>query len=175
MGSSPNSSSTVEIGRVSKPHGVRGEVKVRLHWPSSDVLLNVTEVELLRPKTAPLSFTIESARTANQYVLVKFAGIEDRDAALTLNGSTVRIDREALPALEPGEYYLFELIGASVVAPQGDVGTVEDVRTDPSVDTLVIRRTDGKLVEQPLGEQWVDEVDLAARCIRLAGLDGIIE
>jgi hypothetical protein len=46
---------------------------------------------------------------------------------------------------------------------------------DPSVDTAVIRTPDGRSVEQPLVEAWLDEVDLEARVVRLSSRDGLVD
>jgi ribosomal 30S subunit maturation factor RimM len=86
----------------------------------------------------------------------------------------VSVPREALPPLEPGEYYLCDLFGAEVVGPDGTVGEVVDVRVLATTDTLIVRRPDGSLVEQALCEPWIAAVDVALRRIELTSIEGLL-
>ena len=163
----------VEIGRVSKPHGVRGEMKVRLHWPSSDTLFAVRTVTIdLDGRRREIR--IESARGGAGAVLLKLDGVDDRDAAGELRGAGVCVRRDELPALEDGDYYLCDLVGARVVAGASEIGRVIDVVTHPTIDSLVIRAEDGKRLEQPMSPHWVVRVDPAAGVVELASVEGLV-
>jgi len=166
--------SLIEIGRVSKAHGVRGELKVVLHWAESDSLEHVGEVFLGKPSAAPRKFEIRALRPAGRVVLLSLAGIDDRDTAEGLRGAAVLVSRADLPPLEPGEYYLCDLVGASVESPEGIVGEVVEVRMHPSVDTLIVRAPDGRLYEQPLAEPWILSVDTGGKRVELRDRGGLI-
>jgi 16S rRNA processing protein RimM len=168
-------SDTVEIGRIARAHGVRGELRVALHWPDSDTLLASPEVLVQAPGAEPRMMRVERARRADRAILLTLAGIGDRDAASALRGASVQVRRDSLPAAAAGEFYLCDLIGARVVEPGGEVGVVVEIKSHPSVDCLVIRTPQGSLVEQPLVLPWFERVDLAARCVHLSGRDGLIE
>lgn len=168
-----NRPSLIEIGRVVKAHGIRGELKVLLHWERSDSLEHVGEVVVGRDASAR-TFRIRAARPADRAVLLALVGVDDRDAAESLRGEPVSVRREALPPLADGEYYLCDLVGAAVVSPEGPVGQVVEVRVHPSVDTLVVKAPDGSLLEQPLSEPWIVAVDVAAKRVELSGRGGII-
>lgn len=168
------SDGSVEIGRIAKAHGLRGEVGVKLHWSASEVLFSVDEV-FVESDAGQRTLRVEACRPTPKGVLLKLAGIDDRTAAEALRGASVSVPRALLPELEEGEFYLADLLGAKVIAPDGEVGEVIEVRMDPSVDTAVIRTPDGKSVEQPLVEAWLDEVDLEARVIRLSSRDGLVD
>lgn len=157
-----------------KPHGLRGEVKVQLHFVGSEALHAAERVLLCRDGDADRFGEVESVRGSPHGLLLKLAGIDDRDSAETLRGVRLCVPRETLPALEPGEYYLIDLIGARVTGPDGDVGHVIDVKTHPSIDCLVVRLVDGRVAEQPLSEPWIAEVDAAAGRVELASVDGLI-
>jgi 16S rRNA processing protein RimM len=163
----------VEVGRVARPHGVRGELRVRLHWPDSESLLYARSV-VLRLADGERRHRVERARRADRAVLLKLVGLDTLDAVDALRGAEVLVPRAALGPLEAGEFYLCDLIGARVTAPSGDVGRVEEIVTHPSVDALVIRTPDGRLVEQPLSEPWVAGVDVVAHLVQLASTDGLI-
>jgi 16S rRNA processing protein RimM len=164
----------VEVGTVARAHGVRGELRIRLHWAGSDALDAVKQVWLSRRGLSPEPWAIASMRRVPKAALVRLVGIEDRDEAERLKGATVSIPREALPPLEPGEYYLCDLVGCEVVGPQGRVGRVVEVRVHPSVDAVVVERDEGPAVEQPLSPPWLEEVDVEKKVIVLSSLEGFI-
>jgi 16S rRNA processing protein RimM len=164
----------VEIGRVTRPHGVRGEVRVQLHWAGSDTLENVDEITLVPRRGPPAVYRVLSARHADKAVLLRLEGVGDRDRAEALRGAGVSVPRELLPPVEDGEYYLCDLIGAAVVAPSGPVGEVVEIRVHPSVDTLVIKAPDGTLLEQAIVEPWILSVDTARKVVELSSTDGLI-
>ena len=88
---------TVEIARVSKPHGVRGELKVVPHWDQSDALLEARELIVELPEAGARTFRVEGARRAHRTVLLKLVGIDDRDQAAELRGARISMGREELP------------------------------------------------------------------------------
>jgi 16S rRNA processing protein RimM len=167
-------SDRVEIGRVAKAHGLRGEVGVKLHWSQSEVLLSVDEV-LVADQGGERAMQIEAARPTPKGVLLKLAGIDDRTAAEALRGASISVLRSTLPEAGAGEYYLSDLIGARVDGPDGTIGEIVELRVHPTVDSAIIRTPDGRLLEQPLAEGWIAEVDLEARVVLLASTDGLME
>jgi 16S rRNA processing protein RimM len=170
----PPKPSLVEIGRIARAHGVRGELRVALHWQGSDALSRVGEVVLSVDGRTLGTFEVRGARAADRAVLLSLAGVRDRDRAEALRGATVSVRRDALPPLGEGEYYLCDLVGASVVSPVGVVGEVVEVRVHPSVDALVVRAPDGTLLEQPIAEPWIASVDVDAKRVELRSTDGLV-
>jgi 16S rRNA processing protein RimM len=164
---------TLEIGRVSKAHGILGELRIVPHWEGSDALLHAEQI-WLDSNGHRLVFRVERARAVPRAYLVKLQGVDDRTAAEALHGATVSVQRAALPPLEPGEYYLADLVGAKVTGPEGDVGDVTSVVSHPTVDVVVVRLPSGKTVEQALSPPWLSHVDVAARVIVLHSLDGLM-
>lgn len=170
----------LEVGVVLKPHGLRGEVKVKLHFAASEALEHAERVSLLAPDGTRTERVVTSVRGTSKGVLLALAGIDDCDAAERLRGHRVLMERSQLPPLQPGEYYLADLVGCTVhlgapgTAEYRAVGVVQSVRLDPTVDTLVLETPEGDQVEQPLGDAWVGDVDVAARRIRLLDEDGLI-
>lgn len=132
-------------------------------------------MELALSSGVTKSLAIESVRRGSPGVLLKLSGIDCRDDAELLREAGVLVEREALPPLEPDEYYLSDLIGFRVTSPRGPVGEVVEVRTHPSVDTIVVRRGDGRCIEQPLLEPWLASVDVEERQIVLNSEEGVIE
>lgn len=164
----------LQVGRVGRAHGLRGEVRVALHWPESNTLLEVDEVLLQVAGAAPQRLAVEAARRAGKAVLLKLAGVDDRTAAERLNGADLAVARDSVEPLDPGEYYLADLLGARVVVGEELIGTVEGVHVHPTVDSIVIRTVDGESLEQPLGEHWVSRVDVDAGVIELTSREGLM-
>jgi len=166
-------SPALEVGRVSKAHGITGELRIVPHWESSDALEQVSEIWLTL-KGQRTAYAVERARAVPRAYLVKLRGVDDRNAAEALHGATVSVPRSVLPPLEPGEYYLIDLIGAKVIGPEGEVGEVSGVVSHPTVDVIVVRLADGSSAEQPLSEPWLSNVDVNARQVTLSSLDGLM-
>jgi 16S rRNA processing protein RimM len=148
-------------------------VRVHLHWAGSDVLSLVDSVTLVQRGQSSIR-RILAARRADKAVLLRFEGVSDRDAAEALRGSGVCVARDALPPPEEGEYYLCDLVGARVVGPEGPIGEVVEVRVHPSVDTLVVRTADGRLLEQAIAEPWIASVDPEGKLVELSSTEGLI-
>ena len=167
-------SARLRIGRVGSPHGLDGKVKVRFAYVGSESLDEATRVFLVTDDGKEREFEVREVRGSGAQTLLSLEGVENRDEAARLVGSHIEVSRDEVAPLEPGEYYLADLVGASVFGPDGRVGEVVDVVVNPSVDSLRIRLSDGRLVEQPLGPPWVTGIDVQARRVELSSLDGFI-
>jgi 16S rRNA processing protein RimM len=166
---------TIRIGRITRAHGVSGELEVRPDWEHSRSLLDAREVVLESESGVRESHVVRASRQTPKGVLLSLADIADRDAAEARRGCTVLVRREALPSLAEGEYYLCDLIGSTVECPEGILGRVVEVQMYPSVDALVIEAEDGTRVEQPLLDEWIARVELGSRRILLVSREGLIE
>jgi len=71
----------LRIGRLSRAHGLKGELEVRLDWPDSRALLEAERVLLSRPDGDSTSYVIASARSTGKGILLRLEGVGDRDAA----------------------------------------------------------------------------------------------
>lgn len=166
----------IGLGMITRPHGIRGEVRVHPYWAEGTTLEEVDHVWLRKPDaedSAPHQLEVLSVRPANRVLLVQF-GCVDRNEAERLRGFEVCIPRKDMPPLGPDEYYLVDLLGARVTCAGELVGSVVELRTHPSVDAVIIRKENGKLVEQVLAEPWIARVDTAEKLVELSSLEGLI-
>jgi 16S rRNA processing protein RimM len=147
----------LELGRVTRPHGIRGEVVVMLHTDRPE---RTTPGAVLRAGDRTL--VVASARPHQGRWLVRFEGITDRNGAEELRGATLVGE----PLDDPGEgrIWVHELVGEEVRDVRGNVlGRVADVEANPAHDILVL--DDGTLVpfvfvvEQEPGVLIVDPPD----------------
>jgi 16S rRNA processing protein RimM len=152
------------VGRISRPHGVRGDVSVEVRTDEPELRFKPGAVLATEPAAAgPL--TIQSRRWHSGRLLVSFAGVADRDLAEELRGVLLVIDSaEVQASSDPDEFHDHELVGLSVVTAAGQpVGTVTDVRHHGQ-DLLVVAGGDGGQAQDeiliPFVAAMVPEVDV---------------
>jgi 16S rRNA processing protein RimM len=125
------STDRLEIGRIGKAHGLRGEVVVDAISNRDERFLPGSVLYLSGAPTA-----IATSRRHQNRWLVRFEGIEDRSAAEALRGIVVTGD--ALESLPENEVWVHELIGLAVSDRAGtDLGTIVAVEANPAHDILV--------------------------------------
>jgi 16S rRNA processing protein RimM len=152
----------VPVAEVSRAHGLRGELRVRLFNKESSLLRSGMRVWLETRGAAPREVELEAVRGATAGIkLVKVRGIDDPDRAAELRGAVVCAKREAFPDLDQDEFYVCDVIGAKLVGPGGELGTVQDVVTYPGAEALVVRPTaaGSDTVEVPLVDAFIERVD----------------
>ncbi|MGF1466041.1 MAG: ribosome maturation factor RimM [Sandaracinaceae bacterium] len=159
----------VALGVVSRPHGVRGELRVHRFNPASGLLLAMDRV-WLGPAPAR-AYAVESARAHGDAVLLRLAGVGTREAADELRGAEVSVPRARFPAPDAEEVYHVDLVGLLVVEEGGKgLGTVEDVLRYPSVDCLLVREEAGWR-EVPILEPYVIAIDADAGRVTVAHVE----
>lgn len=164
----------LRVGEIARPHGVRGELKLRLDFEGSRALHDVEQIVVVSRRGEAARRAVESVRGSAKGLIVALEGVDTREDADALRGATVWVSRQSQPPLEPGEYYLVDLVGCDVVFAGQVMARVKQVRPDPSVDTMVIELEDGTIAEVPIVDAWVGEVDVEARRVELLSEDGII-
>jgi 16S rRNA processing protein RimM len=165
----------VPLAEVMRPHGVRGELRLKLFNTDSDVLLSQDEVLVRLKDGEEHEVSVDSARRADDAILMKLYSIDDRDRADELRGALVCVKREAFEELPAGEFYACDVLGAQVLLPDGEeLGTVRELLNYPAADVLVVRAKDGgKDWEVPLMAAYVENVDVALGVVKLVTLDGL--
>jgi 16S rRNA processing protein RimM len=130
----------IALAAVSGAHGVRGELRLKLFCETAESLARHDRLYLAGAPRRLLDL-----RVSGKTVLATFEDIADRNAAEAFRGALIEVDREALPPLEPGEYYHVDLIGLAAVDSTGaEVGTVVAVENYGAGDLLEIERGAGK-------------------------------
>jgi 16S rRNA processing protein RimM len=120
----------LEVGRIAKPHGIRGDVIVELITNRAE---RVAPGAVLHAPDRLL--TVAASRPHQGRWIVTFEGIPDRNAAESLRDTVL----SAEPLDDPDELWVHELVGAAVVGVDGEAyGTVESVEANPASDLLVL-------------------------------------
>jgi 16S rRNA processing protein RimM len=177
----------VVVGRIGRPHGIRGEVVIGVRTDEPDLRFAVgatLDARSTSDDAGPENgaggerLTVASVRWHSGQLLVAFAGITDRTAASELTGSWLSVDSSQLPDTgDPDEFRDYELIGLSVRTCAGDpVGVVTDV-LHYGQDLLVVRRQDepGGDALVPFVKAIVPEVDLRAGVVVIDPPPGLLD
>ena len=158
----------VALAEIARPHGVRGEVRVKMYNSDSELLPTLPAVLVRKADGAEQNIRLQSVRGADAgYVLAKLEGVDDRDAAETLRGAQLCVRRDVFPPLDEGEFYVCDVVGARLYGPDGELGIVEDLASYPTADVLVGRLSGGTRCEIPLIDDYIEEIDVTARQVRL--------
>jgi 16S rRNA processing protein RimM len=137
----------IEVGRISRPHGVHGEVRIALSSDNPERFLPGAQLYARPGRTgvagsrlpAQAALTIETVRGNEDFPIVAFREIEDRDRAEAFAGYLLEIRSADLPELEEDEYYPFDLIGLEARDPSGSVmGRVVDALESPAHAILAV-------------------------------------
>jgi len=154
----------LEVGYVSRAHGLGGEVAVKTFDPSSESLFDVPKVLVRRKDGVLKELAIESLRATGKEILLCLVGVDGRADAEQLVGSTVLVFREDLEEPAPGEYFQGDLVGMTAFDEAGVLlGTVEEVWDSGPVPNLVIRGTGRGELLVPFVDEFVPTVDLEQR------------
>lgn len=161
----------VEIGRVSKTHGLNGEVSVIVTGDLPFDRLAGMSVWFTPPPQAVRTSRIRGVRTGPKGPLFSFENVDDISTAGTLRGCLVLARFEDVPEFEEE----FDPVGLSVIdAVRGDLGTITDVIVTGANDVWVVDGPFGEVLI-PVIEEVVETVDEDAMTARVRLLPGLIE
>jgi len=165
----------VTVGRIGRPHGIRGDVVVGVRTDEPD--LRFAPGSRLDTDPADLGpLTVAAIKWHSGELLVRFAGIADRDAAAGLRGTWLTVDSATIPPSDdPDEFHDTDLVGLSVRTVGGSlVGAVDDV-LHSGQDVLVVKTTDGRDVMVPFVLPLVPEVDVASGFLVIDPPEGLLD
>jgi 16S rRNA processing protein RimM len=165
----------VVVGRIGRPHGVRGEVTVEVRTDDPDLRYVPGAVLLTEPaERGPL--TVAAVRWHRDVLLLTVEGAESRETAEELRDTLLLVDVAQLPELDdPDSYYDHQLVGLTARLTDGSVlGEVAAVRHE-GTELLVVRRSDGVDVLVPFVSAIVPTVDLAEGYLVVDPPDGLLE
>lgn len=164
------------VGRLGKPHGVWGEVRLYVMTDFPERLKRGVTVYLgdeHRPER------IRSFRNMDEYALATFEGYGDRETAETLRNETVYVRADDRPPLEEGEYYHHQIIGLSVYADEykpdiPPIGKVKDILETGANDVLIIEDENGGQLLLPMLDETILKIDPTTETMVVHLLPGLI-
>jgi 16S rRNA processing protein RimM len=167
----------IAVGRVLRPHGVKGEVKFDPFFDDIPEILEGTAVELIMEKgpAAPIIATALHFRGAGQTLIAKFDGFDDPESARSLTNRVAVVERRLMPDLPEGNYYYEEIIGLPVFGEDGvKIGSLRDFFPAGEKDVWEIETVSGGEILLPCLPETVLNVDLTRGVITVKLMETIL-
>lgn len=165
----------VAVGRVSSPHGVRGELSV---FPLTDFperFQAMDSIDLYRGDVLVRTLSVKRVRfNEGRDSLILESELRDRDEAAALSGALILIDAEDRVELPEGHFWVDDLIGLKAEDMEGrPLGTVENILSAGANETYEIRDFEGRLHYVPAVEAFVRDIDLERGRLRVSLIEGL--
>lgn len=163
----------LRIGVLTSPHGVKGEISV---YPTSEDLDRYSDLTdcflLIKGEMKPVKVT--GCKYKKNMPVLKFEGIDDRDAIEALRGTELYVDREHALDLDEGEYYLADIMGFKVSADNVIIGNIEDYFENAADQTIfVVKCNDGTTKYIPDIEEFVLDVNMEEEIVYVKLIKGM--
>lgn len=130
------------IGEITRPQGVRGELKVTPLTDNPSRFLDLKNIYIDSVK-----YEVKKARVNDGYAYIYIEGINDRNTAENFRNKQILVDRKDAVKLEEGRYFIVDIIGCEVYVEDELIGTITDVLQYGSADVYVINSLkDGELM-----------------------------
>jgi 16S rRNA processing protein RimM len=161
---------TVIVGKITKAHGLKGELTVLPLSDNPDRFVEGNVVFLQDGR----ALTIKEVRANGARLLVTFAGVADRIAAEALGGAMLVVPEADLPDLPDGTYWPHQLEGCEVLTRSGrSLGTITEVVPNPANDIWIATGPAGEETLVPAIRQVIAEVDIPGRRVIVNEVPGI--
>lgn len=166
------------MGQITRPHGVRGELKMQVRTNFPQKLFDVSRVYLSRnpeqPETA-VAYVLAQVRHHGADLLLTFEEIETREQADLLRGQMVLLPFSELDPLEEDEIYLFQLIGMAVHTQSGqNLGVIKHIMPTGANDVYII---DGEAYGElliPDTDEVIQHIDTERRIVTIHAIPGLL-
>lgn len=157
--------SLIQLAVIGAAHGIKGEVRVKTYTGDP---LAIGDYGPLQAGDGR-SLVVAQVRPAKEVVVVRFKGVDDRNAAEALNGTVLYVSRDKLSDdLGEDEFYHVDLIGLAVETQAGEpVGTIAAVLDFGAGEMLEVKARGEKPVLIPFTRAAVPEVDIKAGLVRV--------
>jgi len=163
------------IGKVLKPQGTKGEVKVEIITSFPEHFVSLDSVYFEENKNYQ-AYSIESTRTTDRFVFLKFENIDSIDQAEKLRNKYCYIREDELSELTKDEYYIHDLIGMQVFDEAGNrIGEISEVESYPANDVYVVSSPEGVQLNFPAIQEVIKSVDKKENKMTIHILDGLFD
>ena len=164
----------LQVGVITQPHGVRGEVKV---FPTTDDPVRFKKLKkvILDTGKEKLDLEVEHVKFFKQFVIVKFKEFDNINDIERYKRCQLLVTRENAVPLEEDEYFVADMIGMKVITEDGiEFGTLSDVMETGANDVYVIDSKEHGEVLMPAIKECVLNVDMESGIITVHLMNGLI-
>jgi 16S rRNA processing protein RimM len=162
----------IPIGRISRSHGIRGDVFLKTYSYPSPTVENAKELYIPGPK--PIPFKVVLTRKVPHGYLLTFEGIDSRDKADELKGQEIACHPGDMPELKDDEFYSYQLIGLRVCTSEKEIGIIKEVISPSGQDLLVVLGGEREYLIPAVPEIIVD-IDLDDGIVSIDPPKGLLE
>ena len=163
------------VGRIARPHGIRGQVVVNLDTDFPRERFQPGAKLFVKRSAAVETLVISTVRFQQDRPVIGFRGIDDMNAAVALAGTELRVPVDSLAELPAGTFYRHDLVGCAVETTEGTVvGQVTSVEGTIGGSRLVVATSRGDVLV-PLAAEICRSIDLAGKRIVIAPPEGLLE
>jgi len=171
-----NDKEFILVGKVVKPHGIRGEFCIKSFADSPFLFDEIKRIFLREGRRRPQPVTVQSWRMHKGMVLMTVNQVADRNRSEELRGAEVLVRAADLPEVEDDEFYLYQVEGFDVVLEDGaPLGVLKGFIEAPGHDVWVIATPDKKEVLLPAVPEFVLDVDMEGETIVVAPPEGLVD
>ena len=164
----------LEIGQIVNTFGLKGMVKVKPFTDNIERFSNLKKI-YIKNKSGQTEYKIQEVKYHKNMVLIKFEGIENPEQADLLRNSYLIVDRETEEPLEPGRYYIVDMIGLDVFTDDNEyLGKLEDIYNTGSNDIYVVKNELGKQVLLPAIEDVIKNIDMDNKKVIVHLIPGLV-
>ena len=165
----------VTIGRIDRPFGVHGAVKVRSLSDRPGRYEQLGAVSVAGQDGHTVERTVRHVHRAGPSYIVEFEGVTTPEEAGKLRGALLQVPREVPSALEKEAWYECDLIGMTVADEAGhELGCLETIWDLPAHPVLVVKQG-GSEVLIPAVKEFVRSVDVAQGRMTVRNIEGLVE
>ncbi|WP_435979376.1 ribosome maturation factor RimM [Psychrobacter sp. DM4] len=172
--STPTADTLMKIGQLKKPYGIKGWL-----WVFSDTDDRAAIFDMqpwwMKTATGMKPLTVKAWREQGTGLVAQFEQVPDRNVAETMNGVTLWVEQNVLPATNEDEYYWSDLVGLKVTNEQDEyLGDIAEMFETGAHDIMRVATTSDSLDNEerliPWHKQTVLQVDMARKTVLVAWL-----
>lgn len=166
------------VGEILRPHGIRGELRMRILTDYPERLISDVKTIYLGAKadsTDVQPYTIKNGRFHKDYLLLTLQEVKDRNDAESLRGRFVLVAHDDAVPLEDGEYYLYQIMGLSVHTSDGKVlGDIRQIIETGANDVYVVKSREYGEVLIPAHDETIVNINFDEKVITVALPEGLL-
>ena len=163
------------VGKVIKPHGFKGLIRVWSYARTIDSFLHSGTVFLKQDHQEPVEYTVLDVQPHKNIFLMSVEGLDTFDKADSVRGADIFVDKDHLKKNSEDEYYWFEIIGLKVYLDTGKyLGIIKEIIPTGSNDVYVVKQNDSEFLI-PAIHEVVKKIDLDKGEMIISAIDGLLD